>query len=90
MVKPAPNTRDGVSTRQRIQLLLYDPSALPQNPSELSLIESEVSKFTDDNTFLNAVAHGGSSNSTSAVEYSMKSIDNLLLLILRTRTQYHR
>jgi hypothetical protein len=88
--KPAPNTRDGVSPRQRIQLLLYGPSTLPQNPIELSLIESEVSKFTDDNTFLNSIAHGGSSNSTSAVEFAMKSIDNLILLILRTRTQYHQ
>jgi Predicted pPIWI-associating nuclease len=88
--KPVPNTRDGVSTRQRIQLLLYGSSALPQNPVELSLIESEVSKFTDDNTFLNSIAHGGSSSSTSAGEFAMKSIDNLILLILRTRTQYHQ
>jgi len=88
--KPAPDTREGVSTRQRIQLLLYGSSALPQNPVELSLIVSEVSKFTDDNTFLNSIAHGGSSSTASAVEFAMKSIDNLILLILRTRTQYHQ
>lgn len=72
----APSTKDGVSLRQRLRLLAYGPTA-EANETELALIEHSYE-------LLNKTAHG-SKQPENAIEASMKSAEQLLLLILRRR-----
>lgn len=74
-------SKDGVSLTQRLRYLLYGKKET-QDPDTVAFIESQVSKFKEDSNLLQAAAHG-SKKSEAAVEASMKSVEQLVLLILR-------
>lgn len=88
-VKKAPwweydkKTKDGVSLKHRIRYLIYGNST-NYKPNNISFIEDQVKRFEEDYKLLSKVAHGKKS-SDIAVESSMKSIEQLILLILQRR-----
>lgn len=79
-----PNTKDGVSLKQRIRFLINEGKS-NADFEELKFIEGQVNRFENDFKSLNSIAHGSKRKET-AVEASMKSIEQLLLLILQQRT----
>ena len=79
----AEDTKDGVSLKQRLRLLAYGPTA-DATQEELNFMATKVAEFEESYTLLNKTVHG-SKQAERAVEEWMKSIEQLILLILRRR-----
>lgn len=74
-------TKDGVSVRQRLRLLAYGPTG-EASEAELDLMEQQLEKFERSYKLLNKAAHG-SKQAAAAIEASMKSAEQLILLVLK-------
>jgi len=79
----AESTEDGVSRKQRLRLLAYGATA-EVSENELDFMTAKIEEFEESYDFLNKTAHG-SKQTEVAIEGWMKSIEHLLLLILRRR-----
>jgi hypothetical protein len=85
--KPAHDTKEGVSLRQRLRCLVYGAQPDVPTPDDAQLIEIGIRRFDRANDYLVRVAHGSGDADRRLVKTEMRTLERHILLVLKRRAQ---
>ena len=84
---PAPDAENDVSRAQRLRLLIYGGNEGAPASDDVEVLDAEIDRFDRAFKVLTKMAHGSSIATKHLVETEMRTLESLILILLKRRRQ---